>query len=381
MVISEDRLREFLRAEVSYFALQEAQSISVKEIIDARTPNLAAALVEQELPVRYAHRIQQIEALPGWNKSKDIAEVHTLYSDAFKELRLLDEMENAEDTSELTHCIARIKKRMQQVIPRLATGMRELQHTQGLSQPFVQEWLDTFLIARIGTEMLTSQYMTTVKPARNGKVKPGIVNYACDPAKICEQAATHAKKLCKQHYFLKDKDNIRIIVETKQHSSVADAENDAIRFPYVPQYLFYIMVEILKNSARASVENKVTDNPIVVTVGADSNQVAIRVSDSAKGIPFKAREKVWAYMYSTASKETDGDFVAVGTPLAGYGVGLPLSRLYARYLGGSLSLMSMPGIGTHAYLYLKRIETEAREEVPSSTSSLNDSYYDSMKYV
>ena len=62
------------------------------------------------------------------------------------------------------------------------------------------------------------------------------------------------------------------------------------------------------------------------------------------------------------------NFDEQGTPLAGYGVGLPLSRLYARYLGGALHLQSLPGVGTCAYLYLKRLETEAREELPTHDS-------------
>lgn len=46
---------------------------------------------------------------------------------------------------------------------------------------------------------------------------------------------------------------------------------------------------------------------------------------------------------------------ARNVPLAGFGHGLPISRLYARYFGGDMQLVSMNGLGTDAYLYLKRL--------------------------
>lgn len=38
-----------------------------------------------------------------------------------------------------------------------------------------------------------------------------------------------------------------------------------------------------------------------------------------------------------------------------YGYGLPISRLYARYFGGDLAIISMEGYGTDAYLHLNRL--------------------------
>jgi pyruvate dehydrogenase kinase 2/3/4 len=51
-------------------------------------------------------------------------------------------------------------------------------------------------------------------------------------------------------------------------------------------------------------------------------------------------------------------------PIAGFGYGLPLSRLYARYFGGDLSIMSMDGWGTDAYLYLNKLG-DSQEFLPA----------------
>lgn len=67
-----------------------------------------------------------------------------------------------------------------------------------------------------------------------------------------------------------------------------------------------------------------------------------QVSDQGGGIPRNGLPRIWTYLYSTASSplavmdtsgEEDGPAV-----LAGYGYGLPISRLYARYFGGDLQV-------------------------------------------
>jgi [3-methyl-2-oxobutanoate dehydrogenase (acetyl-transferring)] kinase len=48
--------------------------------------------------------------------------------------------------------------------------------------------------------------------------------------------------------------------------------------------------------------------------------------------------------------------------LAGLGFGLPLSRLHARYFGGELALVNLPGYGVDAFLTLRRLDTAGWRE-------------------
>eukprot|EP00401_Gymnodinium_catenatum_P052820 CAMPEP_0117512702 /NCGR_PEP_ID=MMETSP0784-20121206/29171_1 /TAXON_ID=39447 /ORGANISM="" /LENGTH=385 /DNA_ID=CAMNT_0005308437 /DNA_START=75 /DNA_END=1229 /DNA_ORIENTATION=+ len=343
--VTEERLREFLASEITFFAGQEATPISLQQVLDAATPRRAAELSFKELPIRFAKRITQIEELPGWERSPELASLRSLYFQTFRELRLLDS--RSSDLADFTEVVVRIKQRMQRAVPLLMEAVHGFQERGGgLDGIAMEHWLDRFLLARIGTEMLTSQFMAC------SNNEGSIVHPRCDPVLICARAAEKARWLCMQHQRRAGQ-TVHIDVET-----IAGASGSATRlcFPYVPKYLFYMVLELLKNSARATVETassqaEIQARPIVVTVSANARTVAIRVQDRAGGVPLEVADRVWAYTYSTASK---------GSPLAGYGVGLPLSRLYARYLGGSLHLMSMPGEGTAAYLYLKRLGEESR---------------------
>lgn len=48
-------------------------------------------------------------------------------------------------------------------------------------------------------------------------------------------------------------------------------------------------------------------------------------------------------------QEPPFDDVRYYLPLAGFGYGMPISRLYAEYLGGNLEVISMEGYGTGAF--------------------------------
>ena len=108
-----------------------------------------------------------------------------------------------------------------------------------------------------------------------------------------------------------------------------------LTFLYVPGHLSHIVFELLKNSLRAVVERYGPDKedsypPIKVIVVEGKEDITIKISDEGGGIPRSAVPLIWTYMYTTMEGQgldqnfNDSDFKA---PMAGFGYGLPLSRL------------------------------------------------------
>lgn len=75
----------------------------------------------------------------------------------------------------------------------------------------------------------------------------------------------------------------------------------------------------------------------------------LQISDEGGGIPRSGLTKMFTYLYSTAKNPLDEDYLVAdpegAVNMAGYGYGLPISRLYARYFGGDLQIISMEGYG------------------------------------
>jgi pyruvate dehydrogenase kinase 2/3/4 len=149
-----------------------------------------------------------------------------------------------------------------------------------------------------------------------------------------------------------------------------------LTFKYVPSHLHYILLELLKNSMRATVEfhKGAAELPrirVVIADGVDNEDVVIKVSDEGGGITRSNMPRIWSYLFTTADPGIQEAMVGsstdfgTGSPLAGLGYGLPIARTYARYFGGDLNIMSMEGYGTDAFVHCSRVGSH-EEPVPGS---------------
>ena len=204
----------------------------------------------------------------------------------------------------------------------------------------IQSFLDRFYMSRIGIRMLIGQHIAlTEQQHRSEPDYVGIICTRTNVRELAQEAIENARFVCEDHYGLFDAPKIQLV-----------CDND-LNFMYVPAHLSHMLFELLKNSLRAVVETHGQDKdafPVTKVIVAEGKEdITIKISDEGGGIPRSAIPLVWTYMYTTVERtpslDPDFDKSDFKAPMAGFGYGLPISRLYARYFGGDLKLISMEG--------------------------------------
>lgn len=264
--------------------------------------------------------------------------------------------EIAQYNAEVTRRLQKIKARHDGVVSTVARGILEWKDSRPdvKADYSIQNFLDRFYMSRIGIRMLIGQHIALNMDRGTQNDYVGIICTRTNVREIALAAADHARFLCEDWYGLFKAPDVDVVCDPN------------LNFMYVPGHLSHMLFETIKNSLRAVVETHGEDAesypPIKVIVVEGQEDITIKVSDEGGGIPRSEVPYVWTYMYTTVKhrpeledEETSrSDFKA---PMAGYGYGLPISRLYSRYFGGDLKLISMEGYGTDVYLHLNRLSS------------------------
>ncbi|EEY19178.1 kinase [Verticillium alfalfae VaMs.102] len=255
-----------------------------------------------------------------------------------------------------------IKRRHDGVVTTMAQGILEYKRKRQRMQidHNIQSFLDRFYMSRIGIRMLIGQHIALTDQSHyRDPTYVGIICTKCNIQDLAQEAIENARFVCEDHYGLFEAPKIQLVC------------NPNINFMYVPGHLSHMLFETLKNSLRAVVETHGQDKqefPVTKVIVAEGKEdITIKITDEGGGIPRSAIPLVWTYMYttvdSTPNLDPDFDKNDFKAPMAGFGYGLPISRLYARYFGGDLKLISMEG--------LKDLEITERRQVGDAQDLLN----------
>ncbi|EFW99061.1 pyruvate dehydrogenase kinase [Grosmannia clavigera kw1407] len=252
----------------------------------------------------------------------------------------------------------KIKRRHDGVVTTMAQGILEYKRRRQRMQidHTIQSFLDRFYMSRIGIRMLIGQHIAlTDQSHHRDPTYVGIICTKTNVHDLAQEAIENARFVCEDHYGLFESPKIQLVC------------NPNLNFMYVPGHLSHMLFETLKNSLRAVVEAHGQDRdefPVTKVIVAEGREdITIKISDEGGGIPRSAIPLVWTYMYTTVDRtpnlDPDFDKSDFKAPMAGFGYGLPISRLYARYFGGDLKLISMEGYGTDVYLHLNRLSSSS----------------------
>ncbi|KAL1747237.1 branched-chain alpha-ketoacid dehydrogenase [Schizophyllum fasciatum] len=400
-------LHFYQNKQLEAYASKETKRLTLRQLVFfGRSMNperllTSANYVRTELPVRIAHRIRDLQALPYvvvtqegiarvYEARRRAADYHTPSLNRHR-FRKYPPITTLEENDIFCRFLAGLLNDHATVIPLLSLGL-------SLSSPYMSpDALDAFmkrmLVSRISRRVLAEHHIALTNNFNGHRL------YARDPhvgviftGLSVARSVEHCAKLLRRRPSERGWPEVRV-----------DGHMDT-KFAYIREHLEYVVFELLKNSMRATIETHPSDTrhfpPIHATIVAGEHDVGIRISDQGGGLltphtrvsspadlfSFShvrngvrlesgrigalralgaSPQGVWA---TTREQRGDtGDDVEDApadpeqrggvAPHPRIGIGLPMSKIFATYFGGSLDMVSLDGWGTDAYLRLPKLGT------------------------
>lgn len=320
----------------------------------------SAQFLHRDLPIRIAKRLDDFQGLPFIIAcNPHLRKVYDLYAEAFDTLHRLPPLSNSTDQEKYTSLLSQYLDNHMNIITLLARGVKEARRYEESSQ-ILNTFLNRTILSRIGIRILIENQLALARQAEQSVDNyAGVICRRMDPIPIIRKMEKIAKRMCR---------------EAKGHAPdiVLDGDLEAV-VSYVPAHLEYILQELFKNAFRAVVEHHGDDPsvelpPVRITLCRNTDAMILRISDQGGGMSPQMLAKCWEWSFTTANDD-DADNVgllgdiAKNNPndgqLAGLGFGMPMSKMYSEYFGGSLQVVSMNGYGTDVYLTLTNLDTSA----------------------
>ncbi|CAK9085691.1 unnamed protein product [Durusdinium trenchii] len=203
VAVPEERFQELVTAEVAYLATVPVKAVSMRQIVTWRDARDMVSIIQREVPRRFALRIRLIETLDGWQAIPELVKMHQRLTRWYRDLVLLNYSDP--DMKEFVGTFKSIREEGKHTIALSASGIYKLRkRLNKFSQQetnFFDDWLDGFLLSRIGTNALIDQFVAIAAKEDGGLGRPtGITDPRCNASNICEFAAQISSYICYQRF-------------------------------------------------------------------------------------------------------------------------------------------------------------------------------------
>ncbi|KAL9939689.1 hypothetical protein V8E36_001506, partial [Tilletia maclaganii] len=290
----------YLNRVLEEYASKPATPISLRQLIffgkgvsrDRGRIIHSAEWVRKELPIRIAHRLRDLQALPFVVMSNpNLESVYRKYFTAFESLRKLPPIRSIDDNEKFVSQLRYHLNDHLTVIPSLALGMVESSHLLAPAQ--LDGFMERMLRSRISRRVLAEQHIALSDSlddpfhfpdsSQEGQSSSGshigIIYTHLSPASVVRKSARLLRDVLKKEF-----------PDAERMPPVAMDGNLDCQFSYIPEHLEYVIFELLKNAMRATLRRPVSewdDPPILATIveGPPEEDLVIRISDSGGGIP------------------------------------------------------------------------------------------------
>ncbi|TFY65681.1 hypothetical protein EVG20_g5402, partial [Dentipellis fragilis] len=368
----------------------------------------SVSYAQAEIPRRLATRIRSLEGLPfivGTNPY--IARILDGFRRSFLTLASYPSVTTLEENAAFVEQLDALVHNHANDIPTIAKGFQEC--IRYMTPEQISNFVDAAIHNRIAVRLIAEQHVALTYGLHNHQQRQGhvgIIDMACSPMELLRTCGSFLSM------------DIPMLPSRKcfrhRPRSIASSPFRS----YVPVHLEYILTEILKNAFRASVEHHFKQHgtsysgavpPIIVTIVrpprtpglASPPMLTLRIRDQGGGVTPAILGRIFSYSFTTAGRNSAhsddsggpyaaqhiGGSAAVGSDaggageanlfgeitakgvqagmgtIAGLGFGLPMSRLYARYFGGSLDLYPLDGWGSDVLLKMRCLDAAEDLEI------------------
>eukprot|EP00316_Scyphosphaera_apsteinii_P024445 CAMPEP_0119308022 /NCGR_PEP_ID=MMETSP1333-20130426/8356_1 /TAXON_ID=418940 /ORGANISM="Scyphosphaera apsteinii, Strain RCC1455" /LENGTH=315 /DNA_ID=CAMNT_0007311703 /DNA_START=25 /DNA_END=972 /DNA_ORIENTATION=- len=194
----------------------------------------------------------------------------------------------------------------------------------------------------IAGRVLVGRYNEVVQSGRHAYSSP-LLEGGPVLEELCKDTIEDTRAFCREKHG--DAPEVELMCGTLQSTGQV----------LLPSHVQFSLLELLKNSLGAHVHRVGVERldelpPIQIVHGECEGWGFIKMSDSGGGL---VSDMSAGYFLHSSRAEREATYTysrAFGSPFEGLGMGLPLAQLHLQYLGGDVTLGSLPGQGVTAYL-------------------------------